>query len=189
MQAVFGFDSFPVQKPEIAVNATYLGLFCFFGVAFIPTCYVTSFFVETSAVAYFGLIVESFITGTVTSIVLFLFDNNVVLALKEKSRFHRVLGKLELPLRVVPNFAVNRGVGNVNKRLLGQLVCCNLPVDLLAMLCNHESRQFGTARFTPNETEFWDRMVEGCPGENFQNIALMLGVELGPQVVSLIYFR
>ncbi|XP_075538589.1 phospholipid-transporting ATPase ABCA3-like isoform X1 [Dermacentor variabilis] len=161
---LFIIDPWGLTKKANIILSTYLGLFCFFGVAFIPTCYVTSFFVETSAVAYFGLIVESFITGTVTSIVLFLFDNSVVLALKEKSRFHRVLGKLELPLRVVPNFAVNRGVGNVNKRLLGQLVCCNLPIDLLVMLCNHESRQFGTTRFTPNETEYWDRMVEGCPG-------------------------
>ncbi|XP_077512020.1 phospholipid-transporting ATPase ABCA3-like [Amblyomma americanum] len=161
---LFIIDPWGLTKKANIIWSTYLGLFCFFGVAFLPTCYVTSFFVETAAVAYFGLIVESFITGTVTSIVLFLFDNNVVLALKEKSRFHRLLGKLELPLRVVPNFAVNRGVGNVNKRLLGQLVCCNLPIDLLMMLCNHESRQFGTARFTTNETEYWDRMVEGCPG-------------------------
>ncbi|KAL3190268.1 hypothetical protein MRX96_019806 [Rhipicephalus microplus] len=174
---LFIIDPWGLTKKANIILSTYLGLFFFFGVAFIPTCYVASFYVETAAVAYFGLIVESFITGTVTSIVLFLFDNSVVLALKEKSRFHRVLGKLELPLRVVPNFAVNRGVGNVNKRLLGQLVCCNLPIDLLAMLCNHESRLFGTARFTPNETEFWDRMVEGCPGSCIIHDVLKSGLE------------
>ncbi|XP_077560133.1 phospholipid-transporting ATPase ABCA3-like isoform X4 [Haemaphysalis longicornis] len=154
-----------------AETATYFLLFSLFGVAFIPTCYVTSFFVETAPVAYFGLIVESFITGTVTSIVLFLFDNNGVLALKEQSPYHRVLAKLELPLRIVPNFAVNRGVGNVNKRLLGQVVCCNLPLKLLRMMCLYERRQFGAARFTPNETAYWDRMVEGCPGScNLEDI-------------------
>ncbi|KAH8008895.1 hypothetical protein HPB51_007487 [Rhipicephalus microplus] len=136
---LFIIDPWGLTKKANIILSTYLGLFFFFGVAFIPTCYVASFYVETAAVAYFGLIVESFITGTVTSIVLFLFDNSVVLALKEKSRFHRVLGKLELPLRVVPNFAVNRGVGNVNKRLLGQLPSSRLQecydVDDVAGSC------------------------------------------------------
>ncbi|XP_077560130.1 phospholipid-transporting ATPase ABCA3-like isoform X2 [Haemaphysalis longicornis] len=167
---LFILDPHGVNKSNILLS-TYFLLFSLFGVAFIPTCYVTSFFVETAPVAYFGLIVESFITGTVTSIVLFLFDNNGVLALKEQSPYHRVLAKLELPLRIVPNFAVNRGVGNVNKRLLGQVVCCNLPLKLLRMMCLYERRQFGAARFTPNETAYWDRMVEGCPGScNLEDI-------------------
>ncbi|CAN7983582.1 unnamed protein product, partial [Ixodes hexagonus] len=145
------------------IISRYYSLFALFGWSFIPTTYVTSFFVETATVAYFALIVESFITGTVTSIVLFLFAKDLVIKQVEQGNYHKLITKLEFPMRIVPNFAVNRGFGAINRELISQLICCNFPLDLQKFLCRHSKGDHSHVIFSLNETVYWDRLTKSCP--------------------------
>ncbi|EEC08500.1 ABC transporter, putative [Ixodes scapularis] len=148
---------------EYTIISRYYFLFAFFGWSFIPTTYVISSSVETPTVAYFALIVESFITGTVTSIVLFLFAKDLVIKQAERGNYHKLITKLEFPMRMVPNFAVNRGFGAINRELISQLICCNFPLDLQVFLCRHSRGEHVHIIFSQNETEYWDRLAKSCP--------------------------
>ncbi|KAG0429763.1 hypothetical protein HPB47_023315 [Ixodes persulcatus] len=148
---------------EYSIISRYYFLFASFGWSFIPTTYVISSSVETPTVAYFALIVESFITGTVTSIVLFLFAKDLVIKQAERGNYHKLITKLEFPMRMMPNFAVNRGFGAINRELISQLICCNFPLDLQRFLCRHSRGEHVHIIFSQNETEYWDRLAKSCP--------------------------
>lgn len=98
------------------------------------------------------------------SIVIFLSENSFVLALKPVTSWRRVYEKISVPMRVVPNFAVSRGFGSINRELMGQLVCCNLPVELLNVICCYSEKQYENVNLKQDERDFWRLMNHGCPG-------------------------
>ncbi|XP_064468885.1 phospholipid-transporting ATPase ABCA3-like [Ornithodoros turicata] len=149
---------------DTRVLSRYFMLFSMFGFAFLPVDYFVSFWVETSTVAYFSLIVQAFLTGTMTSMILFFVAPNFVSKMvKEKKTIQRFYNKLSVPFRLIPNFAISRGFGNINRNLHAQLICCNLPIAVLEMICNYFTGGYSKNWLTTQDIEFWDVMYDACP--------------------------
>ncbi|XP_064459425.1 phospholipid-transporting ATPase ABCA3-like [Ornithodoros turicata] len=136
-------------------DSSYFGpMFCLFfmyGWAFIPVCYLASLVMDEGLTAYFGLVLSSLLFGAATNSYMALVGPSTVSHFRPPDFASEITEFLMVPLRLLPQFALGHGVGQVQMFFFERAACCHLPTDLLQYTCEHsvddypdEQRQYMT---------------------------------------------
>ncbi|KAL1428356.1 hypothetical protein MTO96_002738 [Rhipicephalus appendiculatus] len=108
---------------------TTFGLFFMFGWAFFPVTYISSLMFESSLLAYFSLVSFGALFGTVMNVCISVFAPRTVSTYLARRDVDSYLEIGSLPLRVMPQFTLARGIGQLRSAYLEMLKCCNEKSD------------------------------------------------------------
>ncbi|KAH8039882.1 hypothetical protein HPB51_009138 [Rhipicephalus microplus] len=116
---------------------TTFGLFFMFGWAFFPVTYICSLMFESSLLAYFSLISFGALFGTVMNVSIGVFAPRTVSTYLARRDVDNYLEIGSLPLRVMPQFTLARGIGQLRSAYLEHESCCHLGSKFLDHVCKH----------------------------------------------------
>ncbi|XP_077486818.1 phospholipid-transporting ATPase ABCA3-like [Amblyomma americanum] len=124
---------------------TTFGLYFMFGWAFFPLTYIASLMFESALLAYFSLVSFGALFGTVLNVCLSVFAPRTVSTFRAKRDLDSYVEVASLPLRVMPQFTLARGTGQLRSAYLERASCCHLGQEFLQFAC--------TFAFTPDTRE------------------------------------
>ncbi|KAH6934494.1 hypothetical protein HPB50_024720 [Hyalomma asiaticum] len=116
---------------------TTFGLYFMFGWAFFPVTYIASLMFESSLLAYFSLVSFGALFGTVLNVCISVFAPRTVSTYLPRRDLDGYLEIGSLPLRVMPQFTLARGTGQLRTAYLEYASCCHLGAEFLKQVCSH----------------------------------------------------
>ncbi|XP_049520293.1 uncharacterized protein LOC119446700 [Dermacentor silvarum] len=116
---------------------TTFGLYFMFGWAFFPVTYISSLMFESSLLAYFSLVSFGALFGTVLNVCISVFAPRTVSTYRPRRDLDGYLEIGSLPLRIMPQFTLARGTGQLRSAYLEYAACCHLGAQFLLQVCNY----------------------------------------------------
>nr|XP_050024933.2 phospholipid-transporting ATPase ABCA1-like [Dermacentor andersoni] len=116
---------------------TTFGLYFMFGWAFFPVTYISSLMFESSLLAYFSLVSFGALFGTVLNVCISVFAPRTVSTYRPRRDLDGYLEIGSLPLRIMPQFTLARGTGQLRSAYLEYVACCHLGTKFLSHVCNY----------------------------------------------------
>ncbi|XP_050024933.3 phospholipid-transporting ATPase ABCA3-like isoform X2 [Dermacentor andersoni] len=116
---------------------TTFGLYFMFGWAFFPVTYISSLMFESSLLAYFSLVSFGALFGTVLNVCISVFAPRTVSTYRPRRDLDGYLEIGSLPLRIMPQFTLARGTGQLRSAYLEYVACCHLGTKFLLHVCNY----------------------------------------------------
>ncbi|XP_064459424.1 phospholipid-transporting ATPase ABCA3-like [Ornithodoros turicata] len=139
---------------------SYTGpMFCLlfmYGWCFVPVCYIVSLIVDQEMTAYFWLVLSSLLFGTATNCYTALIGPSTISNFRPPDFMSEVTEYVMVPLRLLPQFAVAHGAGQVQMYFFERAACCHLPPDLLLYTCQRNQKEY------PVEQRQYMELVKIC---------------------------
>ncbi|XP_077535146.1 phospholipid-transporting ATPase ABCA3-like isoform X2 [Haemaphysalis longicornis] len=136
---------------------TTFGLYFMFGWAFFPLTYLASLVFESSLLAYFSLVSFGALFGTVWNVILSVFAPRTVSTFRPKGDVDNYVEMATLPLRIIPQFTLARGTGQLRSAHLERAACCHLGARFYQFIC-----AFGFQPTNDLQTQAVARMLMCC---------------------------
>lgn len=127
---------------DYAYSGPMFCLFFMYGWAFVPLCYMVSFFMDQDMTAYSGLVLSSLLFGTAINVYMAVVAPNTVSNFRPEDTASQIAEFFIVLLRILPQFAVARGSGQVQMFFFERAACCHLPQDLLNYTCRSNASHY-----------------------------------------------
>ncbi|KAK8787584.1 hypothetical protein V5799_022641 [Amblyomma americanum] len=129
----------PTRSDNICQNFAYMGpffsLFFMFGWSFVPLTYLASFMTDQMIAGYVMLVLSTFFFGAVANSYMDMVGPSTVSNFRPSGWTSEVAEMLMVLMRLLPQYAVGHGAGELQGSFSEHAACCRLHSTLLWYLC------------------------------------------------------
>ncbi|XP_072142959.1 uncharacterized protein [Dermacentor andersoni] len=137
----------------------FFSLFFMFGWSFVPMTYLTSFMTDQKIAGYVMLVFSAFFFGSVTNSYMDIVGPGTVSNFRPTGWTSEMAELLMVPLRLLPQYAVGHGAGEVQAAFSEHAACCRLHRTLLWYICTVPLTSYPEA-----QRPFASRIMYCCQG-------------------------
>ncbi|XP_075539779.1 retinal-specific phospholipid-transporting ATPase ABCA4-like [Dermacentor variabilis] len=142
-----------------ACPGPFFSLFFMFGWSFVPMTYLTSFMTDQKIAGYVMLVFSAFFFGSVTNSYMDIVGPGTVSNFRPSGWTSEMAELLMVPLRLLPQYAVGHGAGEVQAAFSEHAACCRLHRALLWYICTVPLTSYPEA-----QRPFASRIMYCCQG-------------------------